>query len=121
MAGPIGGGALLTVDLLFFAANLTKFVHGAWLPLLIGVTVFTILMTWQRGRQIVTAARECAEGSLRVFLDDLHSRRCPVRRVPGTAVFLNRSKVTAPLAMRASVEHIHALQRARAHPRRSRR
>ena len=46
----IGGGALLTVDLLFVAANLTKFVHGAWLPLLIGVTAFTIMTTWQRGR-----------------------------------------------------------------------
>jgi KUP system potassium uptake protein len=105
----IGGGALLTVDLLFFAANLTKFVHGAWLPLLIGVTVFTILMTWQRGRQIVTDRRKYAEGSLRVFLDDLHTRRYPVRRVQGTAVFLNRTSVTAPLAMRASVEHVHAL------------
>ncbi|MDT5172860.1 MAG: system potassium uptake protein, partial [Mycobacterium sp.] len=33
----IGGGALLCVDLLFVAANLTKLVHGAWLPLLIAV------------------------------------------------------------------------------------
>ena len=40
----------------------------------------------------------------------------PVQRVPGTAVFLNRTKVTAPLAMRASVEHLHALQRARRDP-----
>ena len=30
-------------------------------------------------------------------------------RVPGTAVFLNRGKETAPLAMRASVEHNHVL------------
>jgi KUP system potassium uptake protein len=29
--------------------------------------------------------------------------------VPGTAVFLNRGKETAPLAMRATVEHNHAL------------
>ena len=92
----IGGGALLTVDLLFFAANLTKFVHGAWLPLLIGVTVFTILTTWQRGRQIVTDRRKYAEGSLRVFLDDVHSRRYPVRRVQGTAVFLNRTSRPLP-------------------------
>ncbi|MFI6655464.1 hypothetical protein ACIBL8_08125 [Streptomyces sp. NPDC050523] len=28
-------------------------------------------------------------------------------RVPGTAVFLNRGKQTAPLAMRANVEHNH--------------
>ena len=49
-------GALLTVDLLFFAANLTKLVHGAWLPLLIALIAFTVMTTWQRGRQIVTAA-----------------------------------------------------------------
>jgi KUP system potassium uptake protein len=41
----IGGGALLGVDLLFVAASLTKFVHGAWLSLLIAVTTFTILTT----------------------------------------------------------------------------
>jgi len=29
----IGGSALLGFDLLFVAANLTKLVHGAWLPL----------------------------------------------------------------------------------------
>jgi KUP system potassium uptake protein len=104
-----GGGALLTVDLLFLAANLTKITHGAWLPLLIALTVFTILTTWQRGRQLVTARREEEEGPLRAFIDDLHGRRFPVRRVPGTAVFLNRSNATAPLAMRESVEHLHAL------------
>jgi KUP system potassium uptake protein len=104
-----GGGALLTVDLLFLAANLTKITHGAWLPLLIALTVFTILTTWQRGRRLITERREQEEGPLRAFIDDLHDRRFPVRRVPGTAVFLNRSKSTAPLAMRESVEHLHAL------------
>ena len=49
-----GGGALLAFDLLFFAANLTKLVHGAWLPLLIGLAAFTVFTTWQRGRELVT-------------------------------------------------------------------
>jgi KUP system potassium uptake protein len=35
----------------------------------------------------------------------------PLRRVPGTAVFLNRSKATTPLAMRANVEHNHILHK----------
>jgi KUP system potassium uptake protein len=105
----IGAAPLLVVDLLFLAANLTKFVHGAWLPLLIAVTAFTILTTWQRGREIVTQRREREEGSLREFIDSLHERRPPVTRVPGTAVFLNRNKTTAPLAMRDSVDHVHAL------------
>jgi KUP system potassium uptake protein len=105
----IGAGALLTVDLLFLTANVTKITHGAWLPLVIAVTAFTVLTTWQRGRAIVTARREQAEGPLRAFVDDLPRHKPPVTRVAGTAVFMNRNKVTAPLAMRASVDHLHAL------------
>jgi len=104
-----GAGAFLVVEVLFLAANLTKITHGAWLPLLIAVTVFTVLTTWQRGRALVTARREQDEGPLRAFVDELHARQPPVHRVPGTAVFLNRGKTTAPLAMRANVEHNHIL------------
>jgi KUP system potassium uptake protein len=105
----LGAAPLLTVDLFFLAANLTKLTHGAWLPLLIGVTAFTVLTTWQRGREIVTRRRAADEGPLRNFVDDLHARTPPVLRAPGTAVFLNRTKVTAPLAMRASVDRLHTL------------
>ncbi len=105
----IGAGGFLGIDLLFFAANLTKFLHGAWLPVLIGVTVYTILTTWQRGRVLITARRQQEEGALPAFVEELHDRRPPVLRVPGTAVFLNRGKATAPLAMRANVVHNHVL------------
>ncbi|MEU4673562.1 potassium transporter Kup [Amycolatopsis sp. NPDC023774] len=102
-----GGGVLLVVDLLFVAANLTKLVHGAWLPLLIGLTAFTVMTTWQRGRQIVTAERNRHEGALREFVDKLRNGESPTQTVPGTAVFLNRGNDSAPLAMRANVEHNH--------------
>jgi KUP system potassium uptake protein len=105
----IGGGSLLTVDLFFLAANSTKLFHGAWLPLLIAATAFTILTTWQRGRGIVTAQRERDEGPLGEFIEALHRREPPIQRVPGTGVFLNRSKETAPLAMRESVQHLRSL------------
>ena len=105
----LGGGLLLVVDLMFFAANLTKLVHGAWLPLTIAIVAFTVMTTWQRGRRIVTRAREKAEGPLREFVDELVHRDPPLVRIPGTAVFLNRGKDTAPLAMRANVEHNHVL------------
>ncbi len=104
-----GAAILLTVDLLFFAANLTKLVHGAWLPLLIAIAVFTILTTWQRGRELVTRLRQRDEGPLQAFIDQLHATKPPLPRVPGTAVFLNRGKATAPLALRANVEHNHIL------------
>ena len=107
----VGGGFLLLVDLMFFAANLTKLVHGAWLPLLIAVVAFTVMTTWQKGREIVTRAREKAEGPLREFVDGLGDCKPPLVRMAGTAVFLNRGSETAPLAMRANVEHNRVLHR----------
>jgi KUP system potassium uptake protein len=125
----LGGGALLTVDLLFFAANLTKLLHGAWLPLLIGLIGFTVMTTWRRGREVVLAAREKAAeqarrrlksppptpgseqlGPLRDFVRDLAERTPALPRLPGTAVYLNRGGEAAPLAMRANVDRIHVLQ-----------
>ena len=104
-----GAVPLLTADLLFFAANLTKLVHGAWLPLLIALATFTVLTTWQRGRELVTQQRERDEGPLQAFVDHLHTMKPPLHRVPSTAIFLNRSKATTPLALRANVEHNQVL------------
>jgi KUP system potassium uptake protein len=100
-----GGGVLIAIDLLFFAANLTKLTHGAWFPLLIGIIAFTIFTTWQRGRELVTLERGREEGPLPAFIAQLHAMKPPLHRVPGTAIFLNRGKATAPLALRANVEH----------------
>jgi KUP system potassium uptake protein len=91
------------VEVMFLAANLSKVVHGGWLPLLIALLVFTVMTTWQRGRAIVSSNRTAKEGSLREFVDDLSTQR--LARVPGIAVFPHPSKDTTPLALRANVEH----------------
>jgi KUP system potassium uptake protein len=105
----LGASFFLTVDLAFFGSNLTKLTHGAWLPLTIGVVLFGVMVTWFRGRELVTAERLRVEGPLRTFVDEFRAKDPPVTRVPGTAVFLNRGKETAPLAMRECVEHLHSL------------
>ncbi|HEY1705802.1 MAG TPA: potassium transporter Kup [Trebonia sp.] len=102
-----GAAILLLVDLMFFAANLIKFLHGGWLPVLVALLVFIVLTTWQKGRRVVTLHRQNDEGPLDEFVNDLHVRHLP--RVPGTALFLNRGKETAPLALRANVEHNQVL------------
>jgi KUP system potassium uptake protein len=106
----VGAVPFLAVELAFFAANLTKFTHGAWVPLLIGLIVFTVMTTWYRGRALVTAERFRVEGPLRAFIDELRRIDPPVIRTPGTGVFMNRGKETAPLSMRTCVDHLHALQ-----------
>ena len=101
--------AFLIVDLSFFAANLTKVFHGGWFPLVIALLIFTVLMTWQRGRTIVTRNRVAGEGRLSDFLGEIERREHPVVRVPGLAVFLNASAHTTPLALRHNVKHNHVL------------
>ncbi|MCU7726916.1 potassium transporter Kup [Actinoplanes sp. KI2] len=102
-----GAVVILSVDLLFVAANLTKLLHGAWLPLLIALLAFTVMATWQKGREIVTAKRQRTEGSLTDFVEELRRKGTSIATVPGTAIFLNRGNQTAPLAMRANVDHNH--------------
>jgi len=103
VAGVVFGG----VEVTFFAANLTKVLHGGWLPLLIAALIFTVMTTWQRGRNVVTARRTALEGRLDEFVERLH--KDSVTRVPGTAVFPHPTNETTPLALRANVEHNHVL------------
>jgi len=99
----------LIVEVAFFSANIAKIEHGAWLSLVIGLLAALVMVTWRRGQVIVTAARREQEGSLEEFLACLGEIRPPLVRVPGVAVFLNPSKDTTPLALRAEVEHTHTL------------
>jgi KUP system potassium uptake protein len=105
----LGASVLLTIETVFLAANVSKIHHGGWLPLVIAAGVFTVMTTWHRGREIVTANRTDEEGSLQEFIEELHAMDPPLPRVPGTAVFPSPSKQTTPLAMRANVEHNHVL------------
>ena len=105
----VGSLVFLSVEAAFFTANLTKIARGGWLPLAIAFTVFTVLMTWQRGREIVTANRHQEEGLLADFVARIDHSDPPVQRVPGTSVFLNADPQTTPLALRANVERNHVL------------
>jgi len=99
----LAGAAFGGVEAIFLFGNLTKVLHGGWLPLAIAAALFITMTSWQRGRDLVTAKRTAKEGSLADFVADVHTMSLP--RVPGTAVFPNPSKDTTPLAMRANVDH----------------
>ena len=101
--GVVFGG----IELTYFGANLTKVTHGGWLTLLIAAGVFTAMVTWQRGREIVTARRFEKEGLLLDFIAGVRADGVP--RVPGTAVFPHPNNQTTPLALRANVAHNHVL------------
>src|SRR3954452_11176941 len=99
----------LAVELTFFSANIAKVEHGAWLPLVIGLLLSLVMINWRRGQVVVTRNRVAKEGPLEDFLATLAARETPLARVPGVAIYLNPSKYTTPLALRAEVEHNHTL------------
>jgi KUP system potassium uptake protein len=103
------GALFLTVEIAFFSSNLAKIFHGAWLPLAIGLVLAVVMITWRKGAELVTRSRTEQEGDLHGFLEGLTTAKPPVRRVPGTAIFLAPDQSATPLALRAEVEHTHAL------------
>jgi KUP system potassium uptake protein len=103
-------GLFLIVEVAFFTSNMAKIENGAWLSLAVGLLLASVMMLWRQGRDVVTDARTRQEGSLDEFLDGLAQTRTRIVRLPGLGIFLNPGKDTCPLALRAQVEHIHALQ-----------
>jgi len=105
----LGACAFLPVEIAFFAANSVKVLSGGWLPLTMAAVIFTVLMTWNAGRAIVSRNRERAEGLLADFIERLSAKRHEILMVPGTAVFLTPSLKTTPLALNANVRYNHVL------------
>ena len=102
-----GATALLVVDLAFFAANLTKVLHGGWFPIVIGLLVFCVLSTWWAGRRLALLRLSEREKPLAEFLAMVASD--PPVRIPGTAVFLTAIDGGTPLPLNRNVEHNHVL------------
>src|SRR5205085_8479859 len=95
------------LELTFLAGNLSKVVHGGWVPLLIAAAIILVMATWRRGRQLVSDDRRDKEGSLADFIEEVRSDH--LVRVPGVAVFPHPNRDTTPLALRANVDHNHVL------------
>jgi KUP system potassium uptake protein len=103
LAAVVFGGLELT----FLAGNLSKIIHGGWVPLLIALAVITVMTTWRRGRQLVQEKRQELEGSLDEFIEYVNTEHIP--RVKGVAVFPHPNKDSTPLALRANVDHNHVV------------
>ncbi len=96
-------GFFLLFDLVFFAAAMHKVLEGGWFPLLLGSVVFTVMLTWRRGRAMLTERLQSGALPLKSFLASLLGS--PLQRVPGTAVFLTSASDATPHALLHSLKH----------------
>ena len=106
-----GTGALcavfLVVDLAFLGANLIKIPDGGWFPLAVAAVVFTAMVTWKRGREVLATRLEVGMLPLATFLADPGVAR--IARVPGTAVFMGGSPDATPTSLLHTVKHMKSL------------
>ena len=102
-------GLFLVVDVAFFAANAVKIADGGWFPLAMGLSVFVMMTTWHRGRQLF--ARRIAEESLALdmFLTDIGENE--PYRVPGTSVFMTSNVGVTPGVLLHYFKHSKVLHR----------
>jgi KUP system potassium uptake protein len=100
---------MLTIDLCFFSANTLKIGDGGWFPLVLGISVFTVLTTWRRGRDLVL--RELKRGGLALapFIANLAEH--PPTQVEGTAIFLVSDPDAVPHALLHNLKHNKVLHK----------
>ena len=100
-------GPFVVIDLAFFAANTAKIDDGGWVPLVVGVVIYTLLVTWKKGRSLVF--RRLAEQGIPLapFLKALIEH--PPQRVEGTAVFMTSNPETVPHALLHNLKHNRVL------------
>ena len=93
----------ITVDGAFLGANLIKVEHGGWVPLLLGIALFILMMTWKRGRALLNA--RLADGTMPIdlFLDSVS--KSSVHRVTGTAVFMTGNDNGVPPVLLHHLKH----------------
>ncbi|CAH2406105.1 potassium transporter Kup [Mesorhizobium escarrei] len=101
-------GLFLIVDSAFFAANMTKFFQGGYVPLAMAIAVYAIMWIWHRGTKAMHNSVQKTLIPTDRFLTELQSGT--VARVPGTAVFLTLSDKGVPPVMVWHVGLNRALQ-----------
>jgi len=93
----------LAIELAFLGANLVKFLHGAYLPLIIGAVLFAVMTTWKRGRSILSSIFERNALPVDLFVDDITQH--PPHRVAGNAIFLTANPQGVPPVLMHHLKH----------------
>ena len=96
-------GFFIIMDIMLFSASTLKLFHGGWFPLLLGAVLFTIMLTWKRGRELVFQNLQKHAIPLEDFLASLFV--APPTRVYGTAIFLRGESDGVPHALLHNLSH----------------
>jgi KUP system potassium uptake protein len=93
----------LVVDVAFFSANVLKIPDGGWVPLVIGIFIFTLMLTWKTGRNMLYSILKNEAMAIDPFIEAVGAH--PPLRVSGTAIFMTPNLDGVPHAMLHNLKH----------------
>ncbi|HOY70085.1 MAG TPA: potassium transporter Kup [Methylotenera sp.] len=93
----------LVFDLSFFSANVLKIPDGGWVPLVLGIIIFTLMLTWKTGRSHLYTRLKNEAMALEPFIAAIGAH--PPTRVAGTAIFMTPNPDGVPHAMLHNLKH----------------
>lgn len=93
----------IMIDSTFFTANLLKLLEGAWVPVLFGISMVLMIVTWRRGTRILTEKTRRTEVPLKDLVKSLE-KKAP-HFVKGTAIFLTSNPDYTPTALLHNLKH----------------
>ena len=93
----------LAIDLAFWGANIIKLPDGGWVPLAIATVVFTLMTTWWSGRKILGDRLQVSALPDELFVSSVEIN--PPVRVPGIAVYMDRTPEATPHALLHNIKH----------------
>ena len=96
-------GFFFVIDITFFASNMLKLLAGGWFPIVIGIGMFTLMLTWVQGRKLMGERLRDEAIDLESFLEAVFLH--PPTRVEGTAVFLSPDTGLTPNALMHNLKH----------------
>jgi KUP system potassium uptake protein len=99
----------MIVDAAFFTANLSKFIEGGYVPVILAILVYSLMLIWHKGTSAVSARLNEAVLPIDAFV--AHLAKEQIARVPGTAVFLTRTAQDTPPVLMWHVKQNRALHK----------
>ncbi|WP_442767400.1 potassium transporter Kup [Acinetobacter bohemicus] len=90
------------IDLILLSSNLLKVFIGGWVPVFIAIIVFTLMMTWKKGREILQEKLQKDTLALNTFIQYMGDTN---QRISGNAVFLTGTPQVVPHALLHNLKH----------------
>jgi KUP system potassium uptake protein len=92
----------LVIDASFFIANTLKFFDGGYVPFTMAVLTLILMVTWRRGRTILT---ERIKQRSKPLVDVINEDIDRYTIVPGTAIYMTGTGGVAPPAMMSNLKY----------------